>query len=102
MPRIVRFYIMHCIIGFAIAAAFVAALLWTNTANLWHLISTSDIGVMAVVVFWVLNGIVFAGVQSAIAIMLLAERKDKGPKGGAGISAAVPAKAQVADIQGSR
>jgi hypothetical protein len=93
MPRIVRFYIMHCIIGFAVAACFVAALLWTNTANLWHLISTSDIGLMALIVFWILNGIVFAGVQSAIAIMLLADRADGGPKGGSGKPVPLVAKA---------
>ena len=83
MPVIVRFYIKHCLIGFAISAGFIAALLYFNVANLWHLISGSDIGLMALVVFWVLNGIVFAGVQNGVAIMLMAEEgKDDGPRGG--------------------
>lgn len=82
MPVIFRFYIKHCLIGFALSAAFVSLLLWFNIANLWHLISTSDIGFMALVVFWVLNGIVFAGVQTGIAVMQLAEPDDEGPKGG--------------------
>lgn len=84
MPIIVRFYIKHCIIGFTISAAFIAALLWFNVANLWHLISHSDIGLMALVVFWVLNGIVFAGVQTGVAVMLMTEndQDEDGPKGG--------------------
>ncbi|GLQ26002.1 hypothetical protein [Sulfitobacter pacificus] len=84
MPVIFRFYIKHCVIGFALSAIFIAGLLWLNIANLWHLISTSDIGLMALVVFWVLNGIVFAGVQTGVAVMLMSEenREDKGPKGG--------------------
>lgn len=81
MPPIFRFYIRHCLIGFAVAAIFVGAILYFNIANLWHLISHSDIGLMALIVFWVLNGIVFAGTQTAIAVMLMAEKED-GPRGG--------------------
>jgi hypothetical protein len=84
MPVIIRFYIKHCIIGFAVSAIFIGALMFFNVANLWHLISTSDIGIMALVVFWVLNGIVFAGVQNGVAIMLMAEddQDEDGPRGG--------------------
>ncbi|WP_299874195.1 hypothetical protein [uncultured Sulfitobacter sp.] len=83
MPTIVRFYIKHCVIGFGISALFIGGLLYYNVLNLWHLISTSDIGLMALVVFWVLNGIVFAGAQMAVAVMLLAEDdEDDGPRGG--------------------
>ncbi len=95
MPMIFRIYIINCVIGFAVAAVFTAAILWFNVANLWHLVSTSDIGLMAVAVFWVLNGVVFAGVQVSIAIMLLAEHEDKGPRGGEGVSVRVPAKARI-------
>jgi hypothetical protein len=79
-----RFYAMHCVIGFLVSAIFVATLMYFNVANLWHLISNSDIGIMALVVFWVLNGIVFAGVQTAIAVMRMADDTDEnvGPKGG--------------------
>lgn len=78
MPPIFRFYLGQCLIGFVVAGAFVAAILYFNVANLWHLISTSDIGLMAVIVFWVLNGIVFAGVQTGIAVMMMAEKDDVG------------------------
>ncbi len=85
MPRIFRFYLTHCAIGFGVSALFIAALLYFNVANLWHLISASDIGGMALIVFWVLNGIVFAGVQTGVAIMLMAEddKDDDGPRGNA-------------------
>ena len=83
MPTLVRFYIKHCLIGFGISALFVGGLLYYNVLNLWHLISSSDIGLMALVVFWVLNGIVFAGAQMAVAVMSLADEGDgDGPRGG--------------------
>lgn len=92
MPKIIRFYITHCVLGFIAAGVFTAAVLFFNVANLWHLISTSDIGIMALLVFWVLNGIVFAGVQTGIAIMLLAEEEDDdGPRGGTPVAVKVPA-----------
>lgn len=93
MPKLVRFYILNCVIGFAVAGVFTAAILWFNVANLWHLISGSDIGIMAVIVFWVLNGIVFAGVQFGVALMLMADSDDTddGPRRGMNIPVRVPA-----------
>ncbi|MGC1495913.1 MAG: hypothetical protein WA790_08890 [Sulfitobacter sp.] len=82
MPTIFRFYIRHCLIGFAISGVFTGLLMYFNVANLWHLISTSDIGFMALTVFWVLNGIVFAGAQTAVAVLLMTEPEDKGDGGG--------------------
>ena len=92
MPSLVRFYITHCIIGLAVAGVFTAGILWFNVANLWHLISGSDIGIMAVVVFWMLNGIVFAGVQFGVAVMLMGDddEDDEGPHGGTRVPVRVP------------
>lgn len=89
MPTLVRFYIRHVLIGFAIAAAFVAALLWFNVANLTHLIFTSDIWAVALFMLWFFNGIVFAGVQFGIAVMAMAE-KDPGSGPGGRAARAVP------------
>ena len=80
MPELVRLYIKNVIIGFGLAVAFVGMLLWFNVANLWHLISTSDIGYIAVALLLVFNTVVFAGVQFAIVIMRMAE--DETPGGG--------------------
>ena len=87
MPRLVRLYIKQVLIGFALSAAFVALLLWANVGNLWHLISTSDVGIIAVVMMVMFNGIVFSGVQFAIAIMRM-EQKDDTPTRGTRIPVA--------------
>lgn len=78
MPALVRMYIRHVLIGYAIAAVFVAALLALNVGNLWHLVSTSPMGWIAVAMLFFANGIVFSGVQFAIAVMQMAEPEGKG------------------------
>lgn len=82
MPKLIRLYVTHVAIGFGIAAVFVAMLLWFDIANLWHLVSHSDKGLLAVVILWVANGIVFAGVQFAIAVMRMKDDDDDEPRGG--------------------
>lgn len=82
MPKLIRLYITQVAIGFGIAGAFVAMLLWFDVANLWHLVTHSDKGLLAVVILWVLNGIVFAGVQFAIAVMRMKDDDDDEPRGG--------------------
>lgn len=76
LPRIVRLYIFHCCIGFTISGVFTAAILSANVANIGHLVSTVDGGMLAAAVFFVLNGIVFAGVQTGIVIMSLGDDDD--------------------------
>ncbi len=81
MPRLVRLYIVQSLIGFGISAGFVAMLLWFNVANLWHLVTHTDVGLLAVFLLWLFNGIVFAGVQFGISVMRLSEPED-GDDGG--------------------
>ncbi len=76
MPKLVRLYIKQVLFGFGLSGLFVFALLYTNVANLWHLISTSDMGWIAVVMLVFFNGVVFAGVQFAITIMRMEEDDD--------------------------
>ena len=80
MPKLVNLYIKQVLVGFGLSATFVGLLLYTNVGNLWHLVSTSDIGWVAVVMLFMFNGIVFAGVQFAIVIMRM--EHDDSPKGG--------------------
>ncbi|MBC7163638.1 MAG: hypothetical protein H5U15_01385 [Roseovarius sp.] len=82
MPRLVRLYITHVAIGFGLAGVFVGLLLWFDIANLWHLVSHSDKGVLAVLILWFAHGIVFAGVQFAIAVMRMKDDDDDEPRGG--------------------
>lgn len=83
MPKLVRLYILCVAVGFAISAAFTAALLWLDVAGLGHLVWTSDIGWVAVAMLVVFNGIVFSAVQFAVRVMGMAEAEDT-PKGGRG------------------
>ncbi|MCR8725306.1 hypothetical protein [Frigidibacter sp. ROC022] len=80
MPELVRLYIRHSLIGFALAALFVALLVGFDIAGLRHLVLETDGGWLAGLVMVMLNGIVFAGVQFSIAIMSMAE--DRQPPGG--------------------
>ena len=80
MPKLIRMYIVNVLIGFAIAAAFVAMLLYFNIANLWHLVTHSDIGWLAVLILWISNGVIFAGVQFGIAVMRMKDDDDDGPR----------------------
>lgn len=76
MPELIRLYITQVIIGFLISAVVVVGILWFNVANLGHLVASSDVGLLAVLLLWVFNGIVIASVQFAIAIMGMAEDDD--------------------------
>ncbi len=82
MPELVKMYIRHVAIGFAISAVFVAGLLYFNVVNLAELIMSSRGGYLALFLLWFFNGLVFAGVQFGIAVMNMAE-KPEDPKGGA-------------------
>ncbi|SFP51133.1 hypothetical protein [Tranquillimonas alkanivorans] len=89
MPRLVRFYIRHVLIGFGLSAAFVAMLLYFNVANLWHLVTHSPDGLLAVGLLVMFNGIVFSGAQFGIAVMRLAE-DERPPRGGVRQFDAIP------------
>ena len=75
-PDLIKLYIKSCIYGFVLSAIFVALLIWFDVMGLGGLLARSDDALLAVVIMWVLNGIVFAGVQFAIAFMGMAEDDD--------------------------
>jgi TRAP-type C4-dicarboxylate transport system permease small subunit len=81
MPKLIRLYIVNVAIGFALALAFVSALVFFDVANLRHLVTGTEMGWLAFVMMVMFNGIVFASVQFAYAVMSLAA-PDDGPKGG--------------------
>ncbi len=82
MPKLISLYIRHTIIGFVIAAVFVALLLWFDVVGLRHLVTHTEGGYLAVFLLVMFNGIVFSGVQFGIAVMNLAEPEDKDSDGG--------------------
>ncbi|HGG05501.1 MAG TPA: hypothetical protein ENK28_08575 [Aliiroseovarius sp.] len=81
MPKLISLYIRQVFVGFGLSAVFVAILLIANVGNLWHLVSTSPMGWIAVAMLFMFHGAVFAGVQFAIVIMRM-EDNDDGPSGG--------------------
>jgi hypothetical protein len=78
LPKLVRLYIVQSAIGFLVSAIFVAMLLSLNVANLWHLVTHTSAGPLAVFLLWLFNGIVFSGVQFGISIMRMAEPETPG------------------------
>ena len=57
-------------------------LLWFNVANLWNLVARDQDGILAVFLLWFLHGIVFAGVQFAFAVMMMARKDDDDGRSG--------------------
>ncbi|MBY4893201.1 hypothetical protein KUL25_10535 [Rhodobacteraceae bacterium N5(2021)] len=78
MPDYIKMILRHAIYGGVIAVAFVGALLWFNVANLWHLVTHSSDGVLALIVMTALCWITFGSVQVGIRIMMMADNDDKG------------------------
>lgn len=83
-PELIRLYIKSCAIGFVLSAIFVVLMLGFDVMGLGGLVARSDIGFVAVLTMWVLNGVVFAAVQFAYAIMSMADDDDDDdePRGG--------------------
>lgn len=82
MPELVKMYIRNVAIGFVVAAIFVGLLLGFDVSGLRGLIFGSDAGLLALGMIWFVNGIVFAGVQFAWAVMSMAEKEPRTPRGG--------------------
>ena len=82
MPKLIRLYIVNVLIGFAISVLFLGALLALDVAGLRHLVLETPSGWAAGLMLFFANGVVFAGVQFAIAVMNLAEDDLPRPRGG--------------------
>ena len=81
-PNLLRLYLRHCAVGFALSAIFVALILWANVGNLTGLILGSDIGWRAVFLLWFFHGTLFGGLQFAVMVMLNVDRDDDDGVGG--------------------
>lgn len=81
MPPLIRLYVVHSAIGFAISALFTVLVVSFDIMRLGYLITHVEGGWLAVFMFFMLNGIVFAGVQFGIAVMRMADTEDDTPRG---------------------
>lgn len=85
MPQLIRLYIRQVAIGFALSVGFVAALVGLDVAGIGRLVLNSDMGAVAVTMLIVFNGLVFAGVQFAFAVMRLGDGGQDGGGHGKGL-----------------
>ncbi|SIS67444.1 hypothetical protein SAMN05421759_102263 [Roseivivax lentus] len=98
MPSLVKFYIRHALIGFAISAVFVAGLIWQDVMGLGHLMTRNADGILAAGMLWFFLGTIFGGAQTGIALFLMHEDEDRDdddddPHGGQRIPVHVPVEA---------
>ena len=89
MPKLIRLYLSSVVTGFGVSAIFVAGLIGFDVAGLGHLVQTSPVGWLAVLMMWVFNGIVFAGVQFGVRVMAMQD-DDEPPRGGLRAPVLVP------------
>lgn len=81
MPKLIRLYIASIAVGFALSVVFAALLLWFDIGGLNGLVLGSDAGWIAAVMLVLSNGILFAGAQFGIRVMMMADADDT-PRGG--------------------
>jgi len=81
MPAHIRMILKHAAIGFGISAGFTAMILAFNIGNLWHLVTNTAEGPIAVIMLLVFGTITFGSVQIGYAIMTMTDADDD-PKGG--------------------
>ncbi len=80
IPLAVRFMVMHGLVGFGLATAFVAAVLWADPGGAGSVILRVG-GWPVVLMLWYFCGLTFGGVQIATAVMLQ-DGRDDAPRGG--------------------
>ncbi len=82
MPEHIRFILRHAAYGAVLAAVFVGALLYLNVGNLWHLVTHTAEGPIAVVMLYIFFTITLGSAQIGYKIMSLGEENDDEPRGG--------------------
>jgi hypothetical protein len=82
LPPLIVLLLRNAALGFAVAIAFVAAMLLFDVGGLGSLVSHSPDGVVATLALTFVTGLTFGSVQMGIAIMGLAEDDGAGPPGG--------------------
>ena len=100
MPDHIRFILRHAAFGFVIAAAFVGMLLAFDVAGLWHLVTHTAEGPIALAVLFVLCSITFGSAQVGYKIMTMTDDSDddqRGRRDGVGTFDAVPVPVRVDD-----
>jgi uncharacterized membrane protein len=82
MPAHIRFILKHAAVGVGLGVAFVAMLLAFDVGGLWHLVTHTAEGPIAVVMLTVFCTITFGSAQIGYRIMSLGEETDDDDRGG--------------------
>ncbi len=81
LPLLVRLYIFHCMIGFAISGIFTFCVIHYDVAGIGRMAMAVEGGWIGMLAFFILNGTLFAGVQFAVMIMSM-DYDGQGPRRG--------------------
>lgn len=81
MPDHIRFILRHASFGFVLAFVFVGMLLAFDVAGLWHLVTHTVEGPIALAVLTVLCGITFGSAQVGYKIMTMSDDSDDDQRG---------------------
>jgi len=81
MPDHIRFILRHAAYGFLIALSFVGMLLAFDVAGLWHLVTHTAEGPIALVMLVVFCTITFGSAQIGYKIMTMGDKDDDDPRG---------------------
>lgn len=71
LPRLVRLVIVNWLLGFVVAAVFTGLVIGFDLAGIGHLVMNVEGGWIGALLFFFLNGIVFAGVQVGVVVMAM-------------------------------
>ncbi len=84
LPFLVRFLLLHALVGFGIATLAVAALLWSDFGGIGSLLTRAEGHPGPVLLLWFFLGLTFGSVQMGAAFMLKTGRSDDDdePRGG--------------------
>ncbi len=80
MPAHIKFVIFHAFVGFGISLTFTGLILWFNIGNLWHLVTHTAEGPIAVVMLVIFGTVTFGSAQIGYKIMTMTD--DDTPSGG--------------------
>lgn len=77
MPDHIRMILKHALVGFGISVAFTVMILAFNIGNLWHLVTHTTEGPIAVLMLVVFGTITFGSAQIGYKIMTMGEEDDE-------------------------
>lgn len=76
MPDHIKMILKHALVGFGTSVAFTVMILVFNVGNLWHLVTHTAEGPVAVLMLIVFGTITFGSAQIGYKIMSMGEEED--------------------------